>query len=211
MPVITCPDCGRDVSTLATACPHCGRPFAAGVSAMAVPAAAPMSEETLWKGSPSWRVLIGKVVGMVLALMVIPAVAIFVASHTADLEMSGRITKIGWWVALVIVVLQLIAFLVAMVRLQSTLYTVTNQRILIEQGMLSKSLGEIDLRSLDDTQFFQSATDRLLGIGNVTLVSSDKALPVTLLRGIQNPRNVRETIRAAAYQVSQRQLFTRAT
>jgi hypothetical protein len=83
--------------------------------------------------------------------------------------------------------------------------------VLIEQGMLSKSVNEIDLRSVDDTQFYQSFADRLLGIGNVTLVSSDKALPITMLHGIGNPRNVRETIRAAAYQVSQRQLFTRAT
>jgi len=211
MPVITCPDCGRDVSTLATACPHCGRPFVAGSAAMAVPAAVPTAEETLWKGSPSWRVLIGKVVAMILAVVIIPAIAIFVSSHTADLDMSSRITKIGWGLAAVIVVWELIAFLIAMLRLQSTLYTVSNQRILIEQGMLSKSVSEIDLRSLDDTQFFQSFSERILGIGNVTLVSSDKALPVTVLRGIHNPRNVRETIRAAAYQVSQRQLFTRAT
>src|SRR3989338_10765011 len=26
MALIQCPDCGRDVSTLATACPNCGRP-----------------------------------------------------------------------------------------------------------------------------------------------------------------------------------------
>jgi len=178
---------------------------------MAVPAAAPMAEETLWKGSPSWRVLIGKVVAMILAIIIIPAIAMFIASQTADLEMSSRITKIGWGLAGVIVLWQLIAFLIAMLRLQSTHYTVSNQRILIEQGMLSKSVNEIDLRSLDDTQFFQPFTERLLGIGNVTLVSSDKALPVTVLHGIHDPRSVRETIRAAAYQVSQRQLFTRAT
>ena len=210
MPVITCPDCGRDVSTLAAACPHCGRPMSPSTFTAPVAASA-AAEETLWRGSPSWRVLIGKVVMMVLTAIVIPAVAIFVASHTADLEMSGRITKIGWWVTALLLLLQFAGFLLAMLRLQSTLYTVSNQRILIEQGILSKRLSEIDLRSIDDTQFFQSFYERLLGIGNVTLVSSDKALPVSVLRGIHNPRNVRETIRAAAYQVSQRQLFTRAT
>jgi uncharacterized membrane protein YdbT with pleckstrin-like domain len=209
MPVITCPDCGRDVSTLAAACPHCGRPMSP--STFAVPAGPPAAEETLWRGTPSWRVLIGKVVAMVLTAIVIPFAAGFIASHTADLDMSGRITKIGWWLTALLLLIQLVGFLVAMLRLQSTLYTVSNQRILIEQGILSKGLSEIDLRSIDDTQFFQSFTDRLLGIGNVTLVSSDKALPRTALRGIHNPRAVRETIRAAAYQVSQRQLFTRAT
>ena len=148
---------------------------------------------------------------MVIAVIVIPFAAGFIASHTADLEMSGRITKIGWWLTALVVLLQFVGFVVAMLRLQSTLYTVTNQRVMIEQGMLSKSVNEIDLRSIDDTQFFQTFTDRLLGIGNVTLVSSDKALPTTVLRGIHDPRAVREIIRSRAYQVSQRQVFTRAT
>jgi uncharacterized membrane protein YdbT with pleckstrin-like domain len=205
MPVNICPDCGRDVSTLAASCPHCGRPMSP--STFAAPAAVPTAEETLWTGTPSWRVLIGKVAAMILTLIVIP-VAIYVDSHTSG---SGSITKIGWYATGLLLLIQLVGFLFAMLRLQSALYTVSNQRVLIEQGILSKSLSEIDLRSIDDTQFFQSFIDRLLGIGNVTLVSSDKALPVTVLRGIHNPRNVRETIRAAAYQVSQRQLFTRAT
>jgi uncharacterized membrane protein YdbT with pleckstrin-like domain len=176
-------------------------------SGFAVPAAVPTAEEPLWKGSPSWRVLIGKVVMMVLTVILIP-VAIFIDSKTSG---SGNITKIGWYATALLLLIQLVGFLFSMLRLQSTIYTVSNQRILIQQGILSKSVSEIDLRSIDDTQFFQSFTDRLLGIGNVTLVSSDKALPTTMLRGIHNPRAVRETIRAAAYQVSQRQLFTRAT
>jgi membrane protein YdbS with pleckstrin-like domain len=206
MPVITCPDCGRDVSTLAAACPHCGRPSPAGFAPIAGPAAPAMAEETLWRGSPSWRVLVGKVVAIILTLILIPFAAWFVASL-----MSGPIMTIGVWVTVIAVFGQTVAFLIAMMRLQSTLYTITSQRVMIEQGMLSKSVHEIDLRSIDDTQFFQTFADRLLGIGNVTLVSSDKELPTTVLRGIHDPRGVREIIRARAYQVSQRQVFTRAT
>lgn len=212
MPVITCPDCGKDVSTLASACPHCGRPSPAGfapITAAGAPAVG--AEETLWKGSPSWRVLIGKVAGMILTVIIIPLAANFVSSRTPDIIMSGRIWKIGLWVTVILLLWQVVGFLIAMMRLQSTVYTITNQRIMIEQGILSKSLNEIDLRSLDDTQFFQAFTDRLLGIGNVTLVSSDKAFPVTVLHGIHDPRSLREIIRARAYQVSQRQVFTRAT
>ena len=77
--------------------------------------------------------------------------------------------------------------------------------------MLTRSLGEIDLRYIDDSQFFQGVMHRMVGIGNVTLVSSDKAMPVYVLRGIRDPRGVREMIRTYAYKVSQRQIFTRAT
>jgi membrane protein YdbS with pleckstrin-like domain len=212
MPVVTCPDCGREVSTMAAACPHCGRPSSPVSYAAPAAATAPVgAEETLWRGSPSARVLVGKIVLIILTAILIPVAASFIASQTNDLEMSGRITKIGWLVTAIAVFYQIVMFLIVMVRLQSTIYTITNQRVMIERGMLSKSLNEIDLRYIDDTQFFQSFTDRLLGIGNVTLISSDKAFPTTILHGIAKPRDIREMIRARAYQVSQRQLFTRAT
>ena len=53
--------------------------------------------------------------------------------------------------------------------------------------------------------------DRILGIGSVTLLSSDKTSPQYVLRSIKDPRGVREIIRAEAYQTSQRQIFTRST
>lgn len=194
------------------ACPNCGRPSSpVAYAAPAAPAAPAMAEETLWRGSPSWRVLLGKVILIILTAILIPVAANFLAGQTNDLEMSGRITKYGWLIMAIAVFWQVVTFLIVMVRLQSTIYTITNQRVMIERGMLSKSLNEIDLRYIDDTQFFQSVADRLLGIGNVTLISSDKAFPTTVLQGITKPREIREMIRARAYQVSQRQLFTRAT
>jgi uncharacterized membrane protein YdbT with pleckstrin-like domain len=212
MPVVTCPDCGHEVSTMAAACPNCGRP--SSPTTYAAPAAAavpPIAEETLWRGSPSARVLVGRIIAIIVTAILIPVAAGFIASQTNDLEMSSRITKIGWLVAAIAVFWQIVTFLIVMIRLRSTTYTITNQRVMIERGMMSKSLNEIDLRYIDDTQFFQSFSDRLLGIGNVTLISSDKAFPTTVLQGIAKPRDIREMIRARAYQVSQRQLFTRAT
>jgi len=83
--------------------------------------------------------------------------------------------------------------------------------LIIETGIVSKSVEDIDLRTIDDTNFQQRFLERLLGIGNVTIVSSDKVAPTYVLRGIADPRGIREMIRTHVYQVSQRQLFTRAT
>ena len=130
---------------------------------------------------------------------------------TNDLDAASRINHIGWLVTLIILMIQFINFLVALLKRRSIVYTITNQRVMIEQGVLSKSLSEIDLRYIDETEFFQRFSERILGIGSVTLISSDKAFPTTTLRGIKDPRAVRELIRSHAYQVSQRQLFTRAT
>ena len=209
MPVLACPDCGHDVSTLAPVCPHCGRPMNAPQSALQPQPAAVGPEEQLWKGTPSPKVLIGRVLGLIVIVVAIPWAAHWAASHTNAIDQQTSIVKIGWYVTGIIFLIQLVRLIIALMRIRSTLYTITNQRILIENGILSKSLNEIDLRTIDDTQFYQSFIARILGIGNVTLISTDKAEPVLVLHSIPDPRNLRETIRANAYRMSQRQLFTR--
>jgi uncharacterized membrane protein YdbT with pleckstrin-like domain len=211
MPVVSCPDCGKDVSTSATACPHCGRPAGPGTQPVAASAPVAFREETLWRGTPSWSLLIGKIVAIIVVLIAVPLLARFVATRTPELETGMRIIRVGWLITAAVVLLQLISLILALSRLRSTIYTVTNQRVMIETGLLSKNLSEIDLRYIDDTQFHQGVTDRMLGIGNVTIISSDRATPTYALRGIPDPRAIREMIRTSAYQVSQRQLFTRAT
>lgn len=172
---------------------------------------AQVAEETLWRGTPSPIVLVGRAAGIVAALVLIPLVTRFFANNGPDLDAGAQMTKIGWWVTAIVAGYLFVRLLMVLTAIRSTLYTITSQRVMIEQGLLSKSLAEIDLRYVDESQFHQSVLDRLLGIGNVILISSDKTMPTYALRGIRDPRTVRETIRSHAYQVSQRQLFTRAT
>lgn len=175
------------------------------------PPALPSIEETLWRGTPAWTVLMGRLALIVLTLIVIPVLAYLAASRAIDLESSARINRIGWMITGVVVLVELLWFGISLALQRSTRYTVTNQRVMIETGLLTKALSEIDLRYVDDSQFTQGVVHRMLGIGNVTLLSSDKTTPVYMLRGIRDPRGVRELIRTHAYKVSQRQVFTRAT
>jgi membrane protein YdbS with pleckstrin-like domain len=212
MPVIACPDCGRDVSTVAPVCPHCGRPSPAGTTPIAAGSVPPQpAEQTLWRGNPSAMKLTGRVIIDLVIIAVL--VAIFRASMAASAtpETRAMLWTIMWWIVSVFALVELIRFCISFAQLRSTQYTVTNQRVMIEKGLLSKSLSEIDLRYVDDTQFVQSVFDRMLGIGNVTIVSSDKTIPIYVFAGVPDPRGLRELIRTSAYQVSQRQIFTRAT
>jgi membrane protein YdbS with pleckstrin-like domain len=100
---------------------------------------------------------------------------------------------------------------VALLRLRNTRYKLTDQRVLVEHGILSRALQEIDLRYVDDSGFSQSPLERLQGIGTVWVISSDKSMPRLLLQGIKDPRAIRELVREHAYRMSQGQLFTRST
>ena len=210
MPVISCPDCGRDVSTIATACPHCGRPSPAGTAPLVSPVA-PVAEQTLWHGTPSPTLLMGHFAAILVVLIGIPLLTRFFGSTMPEPERAASMIRFGWIATLIIVTIQVIALAIAWIKLRSTSYTVSNQRVLIEQGIFTKTVDEIDLRYVDDSQFTQTLVERILGIGHVTLISSDTSSPRYVLRSIADPRGVRELIRAQAYQNSQRQIFTRAT
>lgn len=203
MALITCPDCGREVSTAAAACPQCGRPMTP--LAPPAPQAAAGAEDRLWRGGPSLALLAGKFLGLIATAIVIPLILYFWYDRLAQFA--------GWiWIIFAVILLWLIAGIaIAIARMKATVYTVTDQRVIIETGIVSKKVEDIDLRYIDDTQFAQDLSERILGIGNVTIISSDKATPNYVLRGVRDPRALRELIRAHAYRVSQRQLFTRST
>ncbi len=171
----------------------------------------PRREQTLWHGSPSATLLMPHIFGIIVVAIAVPLFFRFFAGTMPDEARAGDMRTFGWWAVGILLAIQLLALAIAWVRLRSTSYTVTNQRVLIEQGVFSKAVDEIDLRYVDDSQFFQTFADRILGIGHVTLISSDANTPRYVLRSIKDPRTVRETIRAEAYQISQRQVFTRST
>jgi len=162
-------------------------------------------EETLWHGTPSWLLLLGKIIRAVIVAIVLPLIYYF------GRDFLAQYYGIVWSIIAIAILWQIVEVFIALTRIKTTIYTITTQRVIVERGITTKSVEDIDLRYIDDTQFSQSLIQRMLGIGNVTIISSDKVAPNYVLRGIPGPRGIRELIRTNAYQVSQRQLFTRAT
>jgi uncharacterized membrane protein YdbT with pleckstrin-like domain len=185
---------------------------------------APTPEQTLWEGRPSVALLFGKLVGVILRCLIVlaigyiaftiglPALASLSSETRAFVEQNTNAIQLGIIVVLAILVLRsVVALPPAFARIKNTSYKLTNQRIVIESGVFSRSLEEIDMRSIDDIEFHQTFLERIFGIGQVFIISTDKIAPRIALHGIHDPRKTRELVRATAYQVSQRQLFTRST
>lgn len=179
---------------------------------MPITAPPPAAEEqTLWRGTPSRALLFAYPLAMVITLIAVPLAGRAASRAALDIEAAARNMRVAWWLTAILLFIEILLLGVALLRLRSTVYTVTNQRVMIETGLVTKALQEIDLRYVDDSAFTQGVLHRLLGIGNVTLISSDKTTPTYVLRAIRDPRGLRELIRTHAYKVSHRQIFTRAT
>jgi membrane protein YdbS with pleckstrin-like domain len=237
MAIISCPECKQSVSDRAATCPHCGVAMgerAAPATRVAAPASAsvPISwpassaagpEEVVWQGEASARLLARQLPAMLsgvivppLAFWLLPQALHFVGGMRRELRVAIaeqrsviQLVVIGAVVLFSLSRLARVALDYA--RLRATRYRLTNQRLTVESGLFSKRVDDIDLRSLQDVALEQSALERLLGVGRLVIVSSDHSRPHLELIGIRDPRDVRERVRACAYQASQRQIFTRAT
>ena len=242
MALFPCPECKQPISDRAAACPRCGLAItaappgtgttpgtgagassAATLGALPWPAAGTGSEEVVWEGGASPRLLAREAPGMAWALIAPPLVIALLPRALAIVgglrrELRVAIAEEGptirWVVVGAVLVLSLARLARAALRyaqLKTTRYRLTNQRLTLESGLLSRRVDDVDLRSIQDVALEQSALERLLGVGRLSVVSSDHARPRLELMGIEDPREVRERVRACAYQASQRQLFTRAT
>lgn len=75
-----------------------------------------------------------------------------------------------------------------------TSYSLTNKRLLIISGILTKSVDEIELFRITDSVANQSLIDMWSDIGDVTISSSDKTGTI-VMRKVPNPHYLRDTLR----------------
>lgn len=77
-------------------------------------------------------------------------------------------------------------------------YTLTSERLLLDKvGVMGKKREEIELYKINDITVKQGLKDKLAGVGDIEIVSSDASTPTLTLKRIKDPNNVKETIRRA--------------
>lgn len=79
----------------------------------------------------------------------------------------------------------------------STHYKVTNQRIIVRTGLIGKKIEEIELIGVKDISVTQSMADRILGVGSITILSTDKTTPELILDDVKDVQSVKDIIRNA--------------
>ena len=78
--------------------------------------------------------------------------------------------------------------------LSFTRYALSEDRLFLSVGLLSIKDDEVLLYRVRDISSSRSLWQRLFGVGTVTVVSSDKTMPVLVLKNIKRPMAVKELI-----------------
>jgi uncharacterized membrane protein YdbT with pleckstrin-like domain len=109
-----------------------------------------------------------------------------------------------WPVLAVLGLLALLQIVLRNLRLRSTFYVLTTQRVRVVSGLLNKDIQEIELFRVKDTSVYQRFFQRLFGLGTITIVSGDANQPRLVLRGIPRALELRERLRQEVLVLRQR-------
>ncbi|QSQ25531.1 PH domain-containing protein [Pyxidicoccus parkwayensis] len=74
-------------------------------------------------------------------------------------------------------------------------YELTNERLKLEYGVLSKTEDVLELYRVQDTQWEQPFLLRLFGLANIYLVTADPTTPVVAIEAVPNAKALHERIR----------------
>ncbi len=119
-----------------------------------------------------------------------------------ELLFSGRPALIPGVGSLVLAVLTLgISVLVAWFRTRGIHYRITSQRVIIEQGVFSKRMEQLDLYRVVDYVVERPFGQRIMGTGNIILEAMDKTTPEIRIVAIKtNVVSLYEKLRYATEQ-----------
>jgi uncharacterized membrane protein YdbT with pleckstrin-like domain len=117
-------------------------------------------ERVLYEGHPSWRAILDFYIKGILLTAVICLLVALGTGTIGDETDSGLVSII----ALVGVALTV---LIGFIKRVSTSYTITDRRLHIKRGIVSRTIQETRLERVQNVNYTQTVLQRLLQIGNV--------------------------------------------
>jgi membrane protein YdbS with pleckstrin-like domain len=100
-----------------------------------------------------------------------------------------------WWVLAITTAIGLLLLLVPWIKTKTVSYKVTNYRIDIDRGLISRRIDTLELWHVNDIRLTQGLLERILGVGTITIYSGDNTSPQLPLRGVPNPKPLFESMK----------------
>ena len=113
------------------------------------------------------------------------------------IEWSGHPSQwqnLWWFVACVLLVPIPWAFW-RWLETRNTIYTLTDQRLRFTRGVFTRTTEDLELYRVRDSRFEQDFAERLLGLGQIVLFTTDETSPEIRISFIRGADAVREKIR----------------
>jgi uncharacterized membrane protein YdbT with pleckstrin-like domain len=133
-------------------------------------------EDVVFEGHPSWRALLAFYLSGLVGAVLIAAIVALAASVGAGIAVG--------------VVLIALVIVVGFVRRMATTYMVSNQRLYIRRGILSKRIQQTRIDRVQNVNTDQSVLERILRVGTVDFDTAGTDDSDFTFVGLSNPSRV---------------------
>ena len=140
-------------------------------------------EQVVFEGHPSWRALLSFYIGGIAGAAAIGVIVAIAASVT-----------LGVVVAVVLIALVVV---VGIVRRWATDYMVSNQRLYIRHGILSKRVQQTRVDRVQNVNTSQSIRERILRVGTVDFDTAGTEDSDFTFGGVADPEEVMRSVESA--------------
>jgi uncharacterized membrane protein YdbT with pleckstrin-like domain len=141
------------------------------------------AEQVIFEGHPSWRSILGFYIKGILLTAAV-ALVVAVVTNIADDEVNEGLVTI---VAVVGVGLTILAGFIKRV---ATRYTITNRRLHIKRGIISREIQETRLERVQNVNYHQSVYQRVMQIGDVDFDTAAGDDYNFIFSGVAEPEDV---------------------
>jgi len=140
-----------------------------------------VSEEVLWKGSPSQVLNLGKFILGLLAIAALVTAGFFFPPAALPL-----------WIATVIPVIWMF---VHYLKVRCQVFELTTQRLRSYRGVLNQKMDDVELYRVKDTSIERPFWYRMSGLSTLMVETSDRVQPHIEIRAVRDGFGLREKIR----------------
>ena len=137
-------------------------------------------EEVVFEGHPSWRGLLSFYIGSVIVAVVVGVIVALLASTIAGILVGAALFAVE--------------LLVGFVKRMATTFLVTNQRLYIRRGILSKREQQTRIDRVQNVNTAQRLRDRILRVGTVDFDTAGTDDSEFRFVGIANPSEVARAV-----------------
>ena len=180
-----CANCGSNIALGARFCPGCG----AAVIDPEMTRLAGAQPDRLLRNEESTEV--ERTIFTARPTMLFIKIGYVAAALGAVLftVMLALLSFIPWYVSLPLALALLLIPAYYHLRRNMVSYTLTDSKVMIDQGLIARTTRNIPLRNIQDVTVSATIAQRLLGFGNLIIDNASEQGGTTILRNIDDPRH----------------------